>query len=134
MGLILACKKEEGGTGRSRQLQSPYLQGRAATPAVHFKTNTSRMKTTDIYIRYGQTAPSGQDVLCLPSCSTPLVTQSISRSPRGPKEDFCLSVNMEAASLPYASFTDIYQWYTSALLGSSLPSCSLLLPAFVMEK
>lgn len=134
MGLILACEKEESGTGRSRQLQSLYLQGRAAAPAVHFKTNTSRMKTTHIYIWYGQTAPSGQDVLCLPSCSTPLVTQSIPRSSRRPKEDFSLSVKVKAVSFPYASFTDIYQWFTSALSISPLPSCSLILPAFLIEK
>lgn len=39
-GLVLAWEKEEGVTGQARQLQHPYLQGRAAVSAMHFKAYT----------------------------------------------------------------------------------------------
>lgn len=39
-GLILVWEKEEGVTGRARQLQHPYLQGRATASAMHFKAYT----------------------------------------------------------------------------------------------
>lgn len=39
-GLILVWEKKGGVTGRGRQLQHLYLQGRAAASAMHFKAYT----------------------------------------------------------------------------------------------
>lgn len=110
MGLILACERKRRVVQDSQDSCRHHIF-RAAAPAVHFKTNTSRMKGAYIFIRYGQTAPSWQHVPCLLSCSIPPVTQSISRFPQRTQRGllpFCQC----GSSFPSLCFL---HWYLSML-------------------